>query len=259
MRLVAGGRDPAHHQRQAGSSSMPRRVSRRRVRRIDGVTCRDSGPFGQARSWVKQMTSIAEAPDRVVGLARGMRGWSRPKPPSPSGSAHSPPRSSSEMWASVWCLCSFNPVPQAVSSRRPFMSEMAARDLDRNGLAGRLVRLDRDCEHAIIVTRGLSARRRFRQEMLPPTTTTSPWAASSSRTGGERWCEGGYRLSGSWSFGSGTGHSEYVAAGFFPMDGDEMRWISEGVPDMQVAVVPRRGDLVQRRLVCAGAQGNRIL
>jgi alkylation response protein AidB-like acyl-CoA dehydrogenase len=51
--------------------------------------------------------------------------------------------------------------------------------------------------------------------------------------------DGGYRLSGSWSFGSGTGHSEYVAAGFLPMDDGEMRWISEGVPDMQVAVVPR--------------------
>ena len=51
--------------------------------------------------------------------------------------------------------------------------------------------------------------------------------------------DGGYRLSGSWSFGSGTGHSEYVAAGFFPMDDGEMRWISEGVPDMRVAVVPR--------------------
>jgi alkylation response protein AidB-like acyl-CoA dehydrogenase len=51
--------------------------------------------------------------------------------------------------------------------------------------------------------------------------------------------EGGYRLTGSWSFGSGTGHSEYVAAGFFPMEDGEMRWISEGIPDMQVAVVPR--------------------
>jgi alkylation response protein AidB-like acyl-CoA dehydrogenase len=50
---------------------------------------------------------------------------------------------------------------------------------------------------------------------------------------------GGYRLSGSWSFGSGIGHSQYVAAGFFPMDDGEMRWVSEGVPDMQVAVVPR--------------------
>jgi alkylation response protein AidB-like acyl-CoA dehydrogenase len=51
--------------------------------------------------------------------------------------------------------------------------------------------------------------------------------------------EGGYRLTGSWSFGSGTGHAEYVAAGFFPMDDGEMRWVSEGVPDMQIAVLPR--------------------
>ncbi|MEO8815437.1 MAG: acyl-CoA dehydrogenase family protein [Mycobacterium sp.] len=51
--------------------------------------------------------------------------------------------------------------------------------------------------------------------------------------------EGGYRLSGSWSFGSGIGHAQYVAAGFFPMDNGEMRWISEGIPDMQVAIIPR--------------------
>lgn len=51
--------------------------------------------------------------------------------------------------------------------------------------------------------------------------------------------EGGYRLTGAWNFGSGTGHAEYVAAGFFPMDDGQMRWVSEGVPDMQVAVVPR--------------------
>jgi alkylation response protein AidB-like acyl-CoA dehydrogenase len=51
--------------------------------------------------------------------------------------------------------------------------------------------------------------------------------------------EGGYKVTGSWSFGSGTGHAEYVAAGFFPMDDGEMRWVSEGVPDMQIAVLPR--------------------
>jgi len=51
--------------------------------------------------------------------------------------------------------------------------------------------------------------------------------------------DGGYRLSGSWSFGSGTGHSEYIAAGFMPMDNGEVRWISEGLPDMHVAIVPR--------------------
>lgn len=51
--------------------------------------------------------------------------------------------------------------------------------------------------------------------------------------------DGGYRLTGSWTFGSGTGHSEYIAAGFMPMDDGEVRWISEGLPDMQVAIVPR--------------------
>ncbi|MGF2952385.1 acyl-CoA dehydrogenase family protein, partial [Mycobacterium sp. THU-M116] len=51
--------------------------------------------------------------------------------------------------------------------------------------------------------------------------------------------DGGYLLSGSWSFGSGTGHSQYVAAGFLPMDNGEIRWVAEGLPEMQVAVVPR--------------------
>lgn len=50
---------------------------------------------------------------------------------------------------------------------------------------------------------------------------------------------GGYRLTGAWSFGSGTGHSQYIAAGFLPMDGTEMRWVSEGIPDMQIAILPR--------------------
>jgi indole-3-acetate monooxygenase len=51
--------------------------------------------------------------------------------------------------------------------------------------------------------------------------------------------EGGYRLSGAWSFGSGTGHSAYIGAGFFPMDDGEMRWVADGIPDMRVAFIPR--------------------
>src|SRR5271156_2317921 len=50
--------------------------------------------------------------------------------------------------------------------------------------------------------------------------------------------DGGYRLNGAWSFGSGTGHSAYIGAGFFPMDNGEMRWVREGIPDMRVAVLP---------------------
>jgi hypothetical protein len=51
--------------------------------------------------------------------------------------------------------------------------------------------------------------------------------------------DGGYQLSGSWNFGSGTGHSAYIGAGFFPMQNGEMRWVSEGIPDMRVAFLPR--------------------
>lgn len=51
--------------------------------------------------------------------------------------------------------------------------------------------------------------------------------------------EGGYRLTGAWNFGSGTGHAEYVAAGFLPVDDGEIRGLAEGAPDLQVAVIPR--------------------
>ena len=50
---------------------------------------------------------------------------------------------------------------------------------------------------------------------------------------------GGYEVSGAWQFGSGTGHSEYVCAGFLPMDGEEMVVGDDGMPVMLVAVVPR--------------------
>jgi alkylation response protein AidB-like acyl-CoA dehydrogenase len=46
-------------------------------------------------------------------------------------------------------------------------------------------------------------------------------------------------LSGAWNFGSGTGHSAYIGAGFFPMENGEMRWVGEGIPDMRVAFLPR--------------------
>lgn len=52
--------------------------------------------------------------------------------------------------------------------------------------------------------------------------------------------EGGYQLTGAWSFGSGTGHSHYVVAGFIPLVAGEMIMDDDsGLPDMQVAVIPR--------------------
>lgn len=49
----------------------------------------------------------------------------------------------------------------------------------------------------------------------------------------------GYRLTGAWNFGSGTGHSEYVAAGFMPMVDGDLVWVADGVPELRVAIVPR--------------------
>jgi hypothetical protein len=52
--------------------------------------------------------------------------------------------------------------------------------------------------------------------------------------------DGGYKVTGAWQFGSGTGHSEYVCAGFLPMDKGEMVMADETMPLMMVAVVPRK-------------------
>lgn len=49
----------------------------------------------------------------------------------------------------------------------------------------------------------------------------------------------GYRLTGSWNFGSGTGHSEYVAAGFIPTVGGAMLTGPDGLPMLKVAIIPR--------------------
>jgi indole-3-acetate monooxygenase len=49
----------------------------------------------------------------------------------------------------------------------------------------------------------------------------------------------GYRITGAWNFGSGTGHSEYVAAGFIPTVGGEMVVGDSGIPPLMVAVIPR--------------------
>jgi alkylation response protein AidB-like acyl-CoA dehydrogenase len=52
--------------------------------------------------------------------------------------------------------------------------------------------------------------------------------------------DGGVRLSGSWNFGSGTGHSAFVAAGFLAKsEAGELLWDAPGVPDLRVAIVPR--------------------
>ncbi len=51
--------------------------------------------------------------------------------------------------------------------------------------------------------------------------------------------DGGYRISGAWQFGSGTGHAEYVAAGFMPTVDGELVVGDDGIPPLLVAVIPR--------------------
>jgi alkylation response protein AidB-like acyl-CoA dehydrogenase len=51
--------------------------------------------------------------------------------------------------------------------------------------------------------------------------------------------DGGYRITGAWNFGSGTGHSQYVAGGFIPTAGGEMVVGDDGIPPLLVAVIPR--------------------
>ena len=50
--------------------------------------------------------------------------------------------------------------------------------------------------------------------------------------------DGGYSISGTWNFGSGTGHAEYVAAGFMPTNGGELVIGDDGMPPLLVAIIP---------------------
>jgi alkylation response protein AidB-like acyl-CoA dehydrogenase len=49
----------------------------------------------------------------------------------------------------------------------------------------------------------------------------------------------GYRITGAWNFGSGTGHAQYVAAGFIPTVDGQMVVGDDGIPPLLVAVIPR--------------------
>lgn len=51
--------------------------------------------------------------------------------------------------------------------------------------------------------------------------------------------EGGYRLSGAWNFGSGTGHSAFVCAGFLPIDDGNFCFDDDGQIRLMAAVLPR--------------------
>jgi alkylation response protein AidB-like acyl-CoA dehydrogenase len=181
------------------------------------------------------MTSMTEAADRVVGLARGMRDLVRAEAAESERNRTLTPAVVKEMWTSG-LMSAFN--PRAAGGVEPAFREMIETWIEmawQDGSFGWIGIANMPSSFAAAA-------------YLPDDGFAEVFTAHDNRVtmGGQffpngqgRVVDGGYRLTGSWSFGSGTGHSQYVAAGFFPMDDSEMRWISEGVPDMQVAVVPR--------------------
>ena len=181
------------------------------------------------------MTSTAEVGGQVVARARGMRDLVRAEAAESERLRTLTPAIVDEMWASG-LMPSFNPIP--AGGVEPSFTEMIETWIEmawQDGSFGWIGIANLPSTFAA-------------GAYLPDDGFAEVFTAHDNRIamGGQFFpngqgqaVDGGYRLSGSWSFGSGTGHSEYIAAGFMPMDDGEVRWISEGLPDMQVAIVPR--------------------
>ncbi|HEY5844008.1 MAG TPA: acyl-CoA dehydrogenase family protein [Mycobacterium sp.] len=181
------------------------------------------------------MTLTTDAGDRVVSLARGMRDLVRAEAAESERNRTLTPAIVDEMWSSG-LMSAFNPV--AAGGVEPAFAEMIETWIEmawQDGSFGWVGIANLPSSFAA-------------GAYLPDDGFAEVFTAHDNRVtmGGQFFpngqgtaVEGGYRLSGAWSFGSGTGHAEYVAAGFLPMHNGEVRWISEGLPDMQVAVLPR--------------------
>ncbi|MDT5011925.1 MAG: hypothetical protein QOH57_3542 [Mycobacterium sp.] len=182
------------------------------------------------------MASVAEVvDDRVVGLARAMRDLVRAEADQSERARTLTSSVVDEMWA-TGLMAAFNPVP--AGGVEPSFAEMIETWIEmawQDGSFGWIGIANLPSSFAAAA-------------YLPDEGFAEVFTAHDNHVtmGGQFFpngqgvaVEGGYRLSGSWSFGSGTGHSEYIAAGFMPLENGEVRWASEGLPDMQVAIVPR--------------------
>ena len=183
------------------------------------------------------MTSIAETDvaDRVVSLARGMRDVVREAAADSERARTLTPAIIDEMWASG-LMSSFNPA--VAGGVDPSFAEMIETWIEmawQDGSFGWIGIANLPSSFAAAA-------------YLPDEGFAEVFTAHDNHVtmGGQFFpngqgtvVEGGYQVSGAWSFGSGTGHAEYVAAGFFPMDDGEMRWIADGLPEMRVAIIPR--------------------
>nr|WP_319434024.1 acyl-CoA dehydrogenase family protein [Mycobacterium sp. RTGN5] len=181
------------------------------------------------------MTSTVQSGDQLVGLARGMRELVAAQAGESERLRTIAPAVVEEMWASG-LMQSFNPV--AAGGVEPSFTEMIETWIEmawQDGSFGWIGIANLPSSFAAAA-------------YLPDEGFAEVFTANDNRVtlGGQFFpngqgaaVDGGYRVTGSWSFGSGTGHSEYVCAGFFPMDDGEMRWAAEGMPEMLVAVIPR--------------------
>ena len=184
---------------------------------------------------VTGMTSVIDTDDRVVSLARGMRDVVRAGAADSERARTMAPAIVDEMWASG-LMSAFNPV--AAGGVEPSFAEMIETWIEmawQDGSFGWIGIANLPSSFAAAA-------------YLPDEGFAEVFTAHDHHVtmGGQFFpngqgtvVEGGYRVSGSWSFGSGTGHAQYVAAGFFPMDNGEMRWVSDGLPEMRVAIIPR--------------------
>ncbi|MGF2944406.1 acyl-CoA dehydrogenase family protein [Mycobacterium sp. Lab-001] len=180
------------------------------------------------------MNSTADR-DRVVSLARGMRDLVAAEAADSERARTLTPAIVEQMWA-TGLMSSFNPA--VAGGVEPSFTEMIETWIEmawQDGSFGWIGIANLPSSFAAAA-------------YLPDEGFAEVFTANDNRVtlGGQFFpngqgnaVDGGYLLSGSWSFGSGTGHSQYVAAGFLPMDNGEIRWAAEGLPEMQVAVVPR--------------------
>jgi alkylation response protein AidB-like acyl-CoA dehydrogenase len=67
--------------------------------------------------------------------------------------------------------------------------------------------------------------------------------------------DGGFRLNGDYSFGSGCAYAAWIAAGFIPLYDGEPRLQESGLPEMRVACLPREKVLFRGNWHVAGLQG----
>ena len=181
------------------------------------------------------MTSIADTDDRVVALARGLREVVQAEAAECERIRTLTPAVVDEMWSSG-LMSAFNPV--VAGGVEPSFTQMIETWIEmawQDGSFGWVGIANLPSSFAAAA-------------YLPDEGFAEVFSAHDNHVtmGGQFFpngqgtvVEGGYLLNGAWSFGSGIGHAEYVAAGFLPIDNGEMRWISEGLPEMYVAVLPR--------------------